>query len=95
VVKCSGITEIRKIAALVECYGVEVAPHMCYGPVGHIASMAAMSVCRNFLIHEWEGADDAVFQELTNGTYPVRKTGTAPDQCFSVLNLKRCQERTC
>ncbi|SRR5579883_695174 len=75
VVKCGGITEIRKIAALAECYGVEVAPHMCYGPVGHVASLAAMSVCRNFLIQEWEAADDKLFQEATNGTYPVQKEG--------------------
>jgi galactonate dehydratase len=82
VVKCGGITEIRKIADLAECYGVEVAPHMCYGPVAHVASLTAMSVCRNFLIHEWEGADDALFREVTNGTYPVQKGGylTLPDR---------------
>jgi len=82
VVKCGGITEIRKIAALAECYGVEVAPHMCYGPVAHVASLAAMSVCRNFLIHEWEGTDDKLYQEATNGTYPVQKDGylTLPDK---------------
>jgi galactonate dehydratase len=82
VVKCGGITEIRKIAALAECYGVELAPHMCYGPVAHVASLHAMSVCRNFLIHEWEGADDKLFLEATNGTYPVQKDGyvTLPDK---------------
>jgi L-alanine-DL-glutamate epimerase-like enolase superfamily enzyme len=55
---------------------------MCYGPVAHVASLAAMSVCRNFLIHEWEGADDKLFQEATNGTYPVQKDGylTLPDK---------------
>jgi galactonate dehydratase len=82
VVKCGGITEIRKIAALAECYGVEVAPHMCYGPVAHVASLQSMSVCRNFLIHEWEGADDGLFQEVTKGTYPVQKNGylTLPEK---------------
>jgi L-alanine-DL-glutamate epimerase-like enolase superfamily enzyme len=34
-----------------------------------------MSVCRNFLIQEWEAADDALYVELTNGTYPVQKNG--------------------
>jgi galactonate dehydratase len=75
VVKCGGITEIRKIANLAEVYGVEVAPHQCYGPVAHVASLASMTVCRNFLIHEWEAADDKVFLELTKGTYPVQKEG--------------------
>ena len=76
VVKCGGITEIRKIANLAEVYGVEVAPHQCYGPIAHVASLAAMSVCHNFLIHEWEAADDKVFQELTNGAYPVQQGGS-------------------
>jgi galactonate dehydratase len=76
VVKCGGITEMRKIANLAEVYGVEVAPHMCYGPIAHVASMHAVSVCRNFFIHEWEADDDALFQELTGGKYPVQKEGS-------------------
>jgi len=75
VLHCGGITELRKIANLAEVYGVEVAPHQCYGPVAHVASLAAMSVCRNFYIHEWEADDDAYFQELTGGRYPVQKEG--------------------
>jgi L-alanine-DL-glutamate epimerase-like enolase superfamily enzyme len=34
-----------------------------------------MSVCRNFLIEEWEGADDALYLDLTGGKYPVQKNG--------------------
>lgn len=75
VLHAGGITEIRKIANLAETYGVEVAPHQCSGPIAHVASLAAMSVCRNFLVQEWEAADDTVFQELTGGTYPVQKDG--------------------
>jgi len=75
VMHCGGITEMRKIANLAETYGVELAPHQCGGPVGHVASLAAASVCRNFLIHEWEADDDALFQELTGGQYPVQKNG--------------------
>jgi galactonate dehydratase len=76
VLHAGGITEIRKIANLAEAYGVEIAPHQCSGPIAHVASLSAMSCCRNFLIQEWEGADDAVFQELTNGTYPVQEHGS-------------------
>jgi galactonate dehydratase len=75
VLHAGGITEIRKIANMAEAWGVEVAPHQCSGPVAHVASLAAMSVCRNFLIQEWEAADDAVFLELTDGTYPVQQKG--------------------
>ena len=75
VLHSGGITEIRKIANMAEAYGVEVAPHQCSGPIGHVASLAAMSACRNFLIQEWEAADDAVYRELTDGTYPVQQNG--------------------
>ena len=76
VMHAGGITEIRKIANLAETYGVEVAPHQCSGPIAHVASMNAMSVCRNFLVHEWESADDNLYLELTDGKYPVQKNGT-------------------
>lgn len=75
VMHAGGITEIRKIAALAETYGVEVAPHQCSGPVAHVASLQAMSVCRNFLIQEWEAADDQLYREVTGGTYPTQRNG--------------------
>ena len=76
VLHAGGITEIRKIANLAETFGVEVAPHQCSGPIAHVASLNAMSVCRNFLVHEWEAADDDLYRDLTSGKYPVQKDGT-------------------
>jgi galactonate dehydratase len=75
VMHAGGVTELRKIANMAEAYGVEVAPHQCSGPIAHMASMATMSVCRNFLIHECEGADNDLFVEMTEGTYPTQKDG--------------------
>jgi galactonate dehydratase len=75
VMHAGGITELRKIAAMAETYGVEIAPHQCSGPIAHMASLAAMSVCRNCLSHEWEGADDELFREMTEGSYPTQKNG--------------------
>ncbi|HZT32626.1 MAG TPA: mandelate racemase/muconate lactonizing enzyme family protein [Bryobacteraceae bacterium] len=75
VLHAGGITELRKIAALAETFGAEIAPHQCSGPIGHVASLAVMSVCRNFLIQEWEAEDDPLYVELTRGTYPVQKNG--------------------
>jgi galactonate dehydratase len=75
VMHAGGVTELRKIANVAEAYGVEVAPHQCSGPIAHMASMATMSVCRNFLIHECEGADNDLYLEMTEGTYPVQKDG--------------------
>jgi galactonate dehydratase len=78
VLHAGGITELRKIANMAEAYGVEIAPHQCSGPVAHMASLATMSVCRNCVIHEWEGADDALFREMTEGTYLTQKNGRVP-----------------
>jgi galactonate dehydratase len=75
VMHAGGVTELRKIANMAEVYGVEVAPHQCSGPIAHMASMATMMVCRNFLIHECEGADNDLFVEMTEGTYPTQKAG--------------------
>jgi galactonate dehydratase len=75
VMHAGGVTELRKIANMAEAYGVEVAPHQCSGPIAHMASMATMSVCRNFVIHECEGADNELFTEMTEGTYPTQKDG--------------------
>jgi galactonate dehydratase len=75
VMHAGGVTELRKIANMAEAYGVEVAPHQCSGPIAHMASMSTMSVCRNFVIHECEGADNDLFTEMTDGTYPTQKNG--------------------
>ena len=75
VMHAGGVTELRKIANMAEVYGVEVAPHQCSGPIAHMASMSTMSVCRNFVIHECEGADNDLFREMTDGTYPTQKDG--------------------
>ncbi len=75
VVKCGGITEIIKIANLAEAYGVEVAPHQCYGPIAHVASLHAMSVVRNLVTHEWEADDEQLYFELTGGRYPRQQGG--------------------
>ena len=79
VVHCGGVTELIKIAQLAETYDVEVAPHSPYSPIGHVASLHAMSVCRNFFIHEWEAADDELHREITGGAFPtIDENGEVP-----------------
>jgi galactonate dehydratase len=70
VIHCGGITEIRRIASLAEVYGVEISPHMFYGPIAHVASLHSMSAIRNFLMQEWDVALEPIFSEITNGTFP-------------------------
>jgi galactonate dehydratase len=71
IIHCGGITEIRKIAALGEVYGVEIAPHMWYGPVGHMASVQSMAGVKSFLMNEWDGYGMRRMHELTGGTLPL------------------------
>jgi galactonate dehydratase len=75
VIHCGGITEIRKIASLGEAYGVEIAPHMYYGPVAHVASLHAMAAVRSFLMQEWDAAMEARFTSLTRGSFPLVAKG--------------------
>lgn len=75
VIHCGGITEIRKIASLGEVYGAEMAPHMFYGPVAHVASLQSMSGVRNFLMQEWDTAMEPAFTEVTRSTFPVAVRG--------------------
>jgi len=77
VIHCGGITEIRKIAALGEVYGAEMAPHMYYGPVAHVASLQSMAAVRNFLIQEWDAGMETIFTDITRRTFPVVKNGRA------------------
>lgn len=75
VIHCGGITEIRKIAALGEVYGAEIAPHMFYGPVAHAASLHSMAAVPNFLMQEWDAAMESRFAALTSGTFPLVAKG--------------------
>ena len=75
VIHCGGISEIRKIAALADVYGVEIAPHMFYGPVAHVASLQAMTGVRNFLIQEWDADMELVFRAVTRNTFPAVDKG--------------------
>ena len=102
VIHCGGITELRRISLLADVYGAEMAPHMWYGPIAHVASLHAMTPCRNFLMQEWDAVHDAVFTELTHGGYPSQKDGViaAPekpglgiDVDFDLLATPRFQYR--
>lgn len=82
VIHCGGITEIRKIASLGEVYGAEMAPHMYYGPVAHVASLQSMAGVRSFLMQEWDAGMESTFTGITRGTFPVARNGlvTLPDK---------------
>lgn len=75
IIHCGGITEIRKIAALGEIYGAEIAPHMWYGPIAHMASVQSMTGVRSYLMNEWDGNNMRRLHDLSSGTLPLVEKG--------------------
>jgi galactonate dehydratase len=51
--KCGGLLETRKIAAMAEVYGVPIAPHGTATPLGKMAMSHICATVPNFKIQEW------------------------------------------
>ena len=62
-----GIEEIRRIAALAQTAGVEIAPHNPTGPVCHAHSVHLCSVIPNFLLLEVQFGETEAFFDLVEG----------------------------
>src|ERR1035437_1136332 len=52
ITRCGGISEMKKIATLAECYNIPIAPHNPNGPVSTIASAHVMASIPNFFRQE-------------------------------------------
>ncbi len=57
VTRCGGLSELKKIANLCECFNVPIAPHNPNGPVSTIASAHAMAAVPNFFRQEFMFSD--------------------------------------
>lgn len=57
VTRCGGISELKKIANLCECYNVSVAPHNPNGPVSTVASAHVMAAIPNAFKQEFIFSD--------------------------------------
>jgi galactonate dehydratase len=53
VTRCGGISELKKIASLCECYNIPIAPHNPNGPISTIASAHVMASVPNFFRQEF------------------------------------------
>jgi galactonate dehydratase len=53
ITRCGGISELKKIATLAECYNVPVAPHNPNGPISTIASAHVVASIPNFFRQEF------------------------------------------
>ena len=73
-----GLEEIRRIAALAQTAGVEIAPHNPTGPVCHAHSVHLCAVIPNFLLLEVQFGETEAFFEMVEGESLRFVQGTAP-----------------
>jgi galactonate dehydratase len=73
ITRCGGISEMRKIANLCECYNVPVAPHNPNGPISTIASAHVMASIPNFFLQEFIASDVAWRDEVLDKPLPIRE----------------------
>jgi len=64
---CGGITEIRKIDALVETFQIKFAPHNPNGPVATAASLQVCAASQNFAILEFASGSVYARTDIYNG----------------------------
>ncbi len=72
VVRCGGITELRKIANLSECFNVPIAPHNPNGPISTIASAHVMASIPNFFLQEFMLTDVPWRDTVLDKPLPVK-----------------------
>lgn len=73
-----GLEEIRRIAALAQTAGVEIAPHNPTGPVCHAHSVHLCAVIPNFLLLEVQFGETEAFFDMVEGESLRFVQGTAP-----------------
>lgn len=79
-----GITELRKISALCETFGVTMAPHNPLGPVATMVNVHLALTTPNFLIQEVMRADVPWRQEVFTGMPEFRDGHILPPQGIGI-----------
>ncbi|MBS0632682.1 MAG: galactonate dehydratase [Verrucomicrobia bacterium] len=72
---CGGLSEVRRIAAMAQAYGVAVAPHNPQGPVSTAASIEFGFATPNYLICEAVHQDVPWRDEIVQWGFTVEKKG--------------------
>jgi galactonate dehydratase len=89
ITRCGGISEMRKIANLCECFNVPVAPHNPNGPLSTIASAHVMASIPNFFMQEFMMTDVAWRDTILDKPLPVKQgyfqLGDDPGLGFDLL----------
>jgi galactonate dehydratase len=73
-----GLEEIRRIAALAQTAGIEIAPHNPTGPVCHAHSVHLCATIPNFLLLEVQFGETEAFFDMVEGDSIRFEGGTAP-----------------
>lgn len=73
-----GLAEIRRIAALAQTAGIEIAPHNPTGPVCHAHSVHLCATLRNLLTLEVQFGETPLFFAMVEGESLAFARGTAP-----------------
>jgi len=73
-----GISEVRRIAAMAEAYGVAMAPHNPLGPIATMANLHLALATPNHLIQEVMRADVPWRDEVVSGLPPIVGGRMAP-----------------
>ena len=75
-----GLTEVRRIAALCDTFGVSMAPHNPLGPIATMVNIHLGFATPNFLIQEVMRADVPWRDEIVSGVTPIVGGYVVPSQ---------------
>lgn len=73
-----GLTEVRRIAALCDTFGVSMAPHNPLGPIATMVNIHLGFATPNFLIQEVMRSDVPWRDEIVSGVMPIVEGYVAP-----------------
>jgi galactonate dehydratase len=73
ITRCGGITEMKKIASLCDCFNVPVAPHNPNGPISSIASAHVMATIPNLFRQEFIFSDVPWRDTVLDKPLPVER----------------------
>lgn len=66
VLTIGGLSEMKKVGAMCEKYGVSLAIHMAESPIGFMAAVHAAAALKNVLAVDFHSVDHPVWYELVN-----------------------------
>jgi galactonate dehydratase len=79
-----GITEVKRIAALCDTFGVSMAPHNPLGPIATMVNIHLGFAMSNFLIQEVMRSDVPWRDDIVSGVTPIIKGFVSPSEAHGL-----------